>query len=119
MMGQNSTPDPTNILRSDLYVRIWEKKIGARAVCYAAPVSTFDTARLEVLGAEQRLRLARRALKDFLQEHAQTARDPDLARSLGYERQSLECEVDAAERRHWECLLQYQELQDQRETVRV
>lgn len=81
-------------------------------------MSTLDTARMEVLGAARRLRLARRALEDFLLEHAQTARDPDLARSLGYERQSLECEVDAAERRHRECLLQFQELQDQ-EAVRV
>ena len=42
----------------------------------------------------------------------------DLTRSLDHERASLECEVDAAERRHRECLLQYQELQDQ-ETVKI
>jgi len=81
-------------------------------------MTTLETARMEVMGAEQRLRLARQALEDFLLEHAGKVCDADLARSLDHERQSLECEVDAANRHHRECLLQYQELQDQ-EAVKI
>jgi len=82
-------------------------------------MSALHTARLEVLGAEQRLRLARRALEDFLQEHAGIVYGADLVESLDHERESLECELDAAQRRHRESLAQFQELQDQQEAVRV
>lgn len=79
---------------------------------------TLEITRLEVAGAERRVLLARRALEDFLKEQAGKVYDADLAQSIDHERQSLECEVDAADRRHQECLLQYQELQDQ-ETVKI
>jgi len=73
-------------------------------------MTTLATAQMEVAGAAQRLRLARKVLEDFLLEHTGKVCDADLARSLDHERESLECEVDAADRRYRECLLQYQGL---------
>lgn len=70
--------------------------------------AALDVMRLEVAGAEQRVRLARRALEDFLQEHASRVYGAHLARSLDHEREGLECELDAAIRRHRESLEQFQ-----------
>ncbi len=81
-------------------------------------MNTREILELELEGASQRVRLAQRTLEDFLQEHAGVTYSAELARSLDHERESLECELDAAIRRHKESLLQFEELKD-RERVNI
>jgi len=76
------------------------------------PLSTLDIARLELIGARQRLKIAERELEDFLEEHAGEPVSGDMRRSLAHEETALETELDAAIRRHKECLAQFEELQD-------
>jgi len=87
-------------------------EIAYNGVREGEPLSTLDIARLELIGARQRLKIAERELEDFLEEHAGEPVSGDMRRSLAHEETALETELDAAIRRHKECLAQFEELQD-------
>jgi hypothetical protein len=72
-------------------------------------ISLREAARLELLGAERRLALAKQSLQDFIAQHVEAIVSPDLAESLAHERNALELELDAAQRRHAECCRQFAE----------
>jgi hypothetical protein len=78
-----------------------------------------EATRLELTGAERRLDLAVRLYRDFVSEHCvvidgvaiyRPAPVEEMRISLDHERVALETELDAASRRHAECLAQFLEL---------
>jgi hypothetical protein len=87
-------------------------EIAYNGVREGEPLSTLDIARLELIGARQRLKIAERELQDFLEEHAGVAVPAYVRQSLAREEEALQTELDAAIRRHKECLAQFEELQD-------
>lgn len=73
-------------------------------------VTLLEGAKLELQGAERRLALALQEIADFDSEFSGKNVSPELARDLAHQRECLECELDAARRRHAECLAQVNDL---------
>jgi hypothetical protein len=82
-------------------------------------ISLLEATRLELAGAERRLDLAARLYRDFVAEHCvvidglaiyRPSPTVEMRVSLDHERVALEIELDAARRRHAECLAQFIEL---------
>jgi len=67
-------------------------------------IGLLEAAKLELAGAEQRLRIATQTLEEFLADRLGASLSPDLRQSLDHERASLECELDAARRQVRHCL---------------
>ena len=74
--------------------------------------NVLETARLELEGAEHRLDVARQNYRAFVEEHGaiieglliySTIPSPQMRMSLDSERDSLECELDAARRQVEHC----------------
>jgi hypothetical protein len=75
-------------------------------------ISLIETAKLELAGAEHRLDVARQNYRAFVEEHGAISDglliyspvpSPQMRMSLEHERESLECELDAARRQVAHC----------------
>jgi hypothetical protein len=75
-------------------------------------INLLETAKLELAGAEHRLATAQQNYRAFAEEHGtiidglfiySPAPSPEMRMSLEHERDSLECELDAARRQVEHC----------------